>query len=62
MEILQKKKAVYETTLYSGVEHGFAVRTDVSVKQKRYAKQSAFAQAIRWFDVWVKGEEAGYPF
>lgn len=60
--VLQKKNETYQTTLYSGVEHGFAVKTDVSIKQKRFAKHAAFAQAISWFDVWLKDVENGYPY
>lgn len=53
--ILQKLGHPYELTLYGGTEHGFAVRTDLGVKKKKLAMEGAYAQAIRWFDEWVKG-------
>jgi len=36
--------------LYSGVEHGFAVRGDVTNKVIKFAKEQAFLQAVTWFD------------
>ncbi|PMD34388.1 alpha/beta-hydrolase, partial [Hyaloscypha variabilis F] len=52
--IFQGNNATYETTLYSGVEHGFAVRTDLTDKRKKFAQESAYFQAVRWFDAWIK--------
>lgn len=52
--ILQKKGVSYETHLYGGTMHGFAVRTDLSVPYQKFAKEGAFNQAIRWFDYWLK--------
>ncbi|KAF9880530.1 dienelactone hydrolase [Colletotrichum karsti] len=49
-EILQKTGQPYQINLYSGVEHGFAVRCDISKKVQKYAKEQAFYQAISWFD------------
>jgi len=51
---LQAKNANYQTSLYSGAEHGFAVRTNLSDSRKRFAQESAYFQAVRWFDAWVK--------
>lgn len=51
--ILQKKNATYQTTLYSGAPHGFAVRVDLNSKRQVFAKEAAFAQAVRWFDFWL---------
>lgn len=47
--ILKKIGIPYQINLYQGVEHGFAVRGDPNVKAIRYAKKSAFNQAIEWF-------------
>jgi dienelactone hydrolase len=44
----------YQLTLYGGVEHGFAVRTNLGDKKKKFAMQSAYFQAIRWFDEFLK--------
>ncbi|EXF83426.1 dienelactone hydrolase [Colletotrichum fioriniae PJ7] len=49
-EILQKTGLAYQINLYSGVEHGFAVRCDLSKKVQKYAKEQAFYQAVAWFD------------
>ncbi|KAJ3546240.1 hypothetical protein NM208_g2105 [Fusarium decemcellulare] len=49
-EILAKTGQRYQINLFSGVEHGFAVRGDPSVQVQRYAKEQAFLQAVSWFD------------
>jgi hypothetical protein len=41
-------------TLYSGTQHGFSVRGNITDKKERLGKEGAFLQAIRWFDEWVK--------
>ena len=48
--ILKKTGHPYQITLYSGVEHGFAVRGDVTNKVIKFAKEQAFLQAVTWFD------------
>ncbi|CAG8976670.1 hypothetical protein HYALB_00012062 [Hymenoscyphus albidus] len=53
--IFQSKNATYQTSLYSNAEHGFAVRTDISVPMKKFAQEAAYFQAVNWFDHWVKG-------
>lgn len=52
-EILKETKQPFQITLYSGVEHGFAVRGDVSQKVQKFAKEAAFYQAVSWFDTWL---------
>ncbi|KAB8298238.1 hypothetical protein EYC80_001973 [Monilinia laxa] len=49
-EILKEIKAAYQINLYSGTEHGFSVRCDLSKPEERFAKEQAFLQAITWFD------------
>ncbi|KAF2457445.1 dienelactone hydrolase family protein [Lineolata rhizophorae] len=44
----------YQINLYSGVEHGFAARGDVSKRLVKFAKEQAFLQAVAWFDEWIK--------
>ncbi|KAF4636134.1 hypothetical protein G7Y89_g1955 [Cudoniella acicularis] len=51
--IFQAKNAIYQTTLYSGAEHGFAIRTNLSDPRKKFAQEGAYFQALRWFDAWV---------
>ncbi|KAI1849599.1 hypothetical protein JX265_007938 [Neoarthrinium moseri] len=43
----------YNVALYSGTEHGFGVRANVSDPEQKYGKESAFFQAVRWFENWV---------
>ena len=52
-EIMAKGKMTYQITLYSGVEHGFSVRSDIKVKAQRFAKEQAFIQAVTWFDEYL---------
>ncbi|EHL00457.1 putative protein AIM2 [Glarea lozoyensis 74030] len=52
--IFTTKNLTFQTTLYSNAEHGFAVRTDLSIPQKKFAQESAYFQAVRWFDAWIK--------
>ncbi|KAI3391830.1 hypothetical protein diail_6707 [Diaporthe ilicicola] len=40
----------YQVDLYSGVQHGFGVRANVSDPVQKFAKESAFLQAVRWFN------------
>jgi dienelactone hydrolase len=47
--ILAKTGQRYQINLFSGVEHGFAVRGDPSIAVQRFAKEQAFLQAISWF-------------
>lgn len=49
-EILKKTGQPYQINLFSGVEHGFAVRGDFSVQVQRFAKEQAFLQAVTWFN------------
>ncbi|CUS12719.1 unnamed protein product [Tuber aestivum] len=44
---LAEIKATYQITLFSGVEHGFAVRCNLANEKQRWAKEEAFWQAIR---------------
>ena len=53
-DILKKGGKTYQMTLYSGVEHGFAVRSDLSKRDNKFAKEQAFFQAVQWFDWWLK--------
>ncbi|KAJ9649029.1 hypothetical protein H2199_000942 [Coniosporium tulheliwenetii] len=53
-EILRKLSVPYQINLFSGVEHGFAVRAEIDNKEKRFAKEQAFYQAVQWFDTYVK--------
>jgi hypothetical protein len=47
-------KVAYQMNLFSNVEHGFAVRADLSIKACKFAKEQAFYQAVAWFDEYIK--------
>ncbi|KAF4951853.1 hypothetical protein FSARC_12803 [Fusarium sarcochroum] len=49
-EILIETGKPFQINLFSGVEHGFAVRGDPKDKSQRFAKEQAFFQAVQWFD------------
>ncbi|TRX96778.1 hypothetical protein FHL15_002084 [Xylaria flabelliformis] len=49
-DILAKLGVPYQINLFSHVDHGFAVRCDMSVKEQATAKDIAFLQAVHWFD------------
>lgn len=51
--VLSKIGQPYQISLFSGVEHGFAVRADVSNPDLRFAKESAFYQAVAWFNQYL---------
>jgi dienelactone hydrolase len=46
----------WQIFLYSGVEHGFAIKGDLASELGKFAKEQAFKQAVRWFEEFVKQE------
>ncbi|ODV80489.1 alpha/beta-hydrolase [Suhomyces tanzawaensis NRRL Y-17324] len=48
-EILTKNGVRYESTVYSGVEHGYAVRGDMTKQAVRYAKEKTLADQVCFF-------------
>ena len=54
-DLLKEMGATYQLFLYSSVEHGFAVRADMSKKEAKFAKEAAFLQHVQWFDEFIKG-------
>lgn len=49
-DILSKTGQPYQLNVFSGVEHGFAIRADLSKPQNKFAKEQAFLQALAWFN------------
>jgi dienelactone hydrolase len=47
------QNTTFQTSLYSNAEHGFAVRTNLSDIQKAFAQESAYYQAVRFFDAYL---------
>jgi len=54
-DLLEGMSIPYQLSLYSDVEHGFAVRADMSKKPVKFAKEAAFLQHVQWFDEFLKG-------
>ncbi|KAJ5543029.1 hypothetical protein N7535_005453 [Penicillium sp. DV-2018c] len=52
-DILRKAGQPYQINLFGGVEHGFAVRADITKPVIRFAKESAFLQAVAWFEQYL---------
>lgn len=52
-EILKATGQPYQINLFSGVEHGFSVRCDTSVKIQKFSKEQAFLQAVAWFNEYL---------
>ncbi|WZH48794.1 Alpha/Beta hydrolase protein [Fusarium acuminatum] len=50
--ILTKIGKPFTSVLYSGTNHGFAVRANTSNPQQVFAKEEAFYQAVRFFTAW----------
>jgi len=57
-DLLKEMTIPYQISLYSDVEHGFAVRADVNKPAVKYAKEAAFLQAIAWFDEHLRGSRS----
>lgn len=45
---LKHTKVPHQVTVYSNVEHGFAVQCDERKPLERFAMEQAFNQAIQW--------------
>ena len=52
-DVLTSVGATWMSTVFSGTEHGFSVRGDLSVKEVRLAKERAFKGAVEWFNDWL---------
>ncbi|KAK4548963.1 hypothetical protein LTR36_008736 [Oleoguttula mirabilis] len=55
-DILKEMKLPYQMSLYGDVEHGFAVRADMSKREAKFAKEAVFLQHVQWFDEFLKGK------
>jgi dienelactone hydrolase len=52
-DVLTKTGATWMSIVFGGTEHGFSVRGDLTVKDVRLAKESAFKGAVSWFKNWL---------
>ncbi|OQV02830.1 hypothetical protein CLAIMM_07958 isoform 3 [Cladophialophora immunda] len=53
IKILQEDKKPYNLQLFSGVEHGFALRCNLDNPYERYAKEESLRAIAQWFDFWL---------
>ncbi|KAH0538470.1 hypothetical protein FGG08_004919 [Glutinoglossum americanum] len=52
--ILREVGVPYQINLFSHADHGFSVRSDMSIRAIRWAKEQAFVQAVQWLDEHLK--------
>ncbi|KAK5373385.1 hypothetical protein LTS13_005583 [Exophiala xenobiotica] len=53
LTILQEEKKAYNFQLFSGVEHGFALRGNMDDPYERYVKEESLRSIAQWFDFWL---------
>ncbi|EAU32641.1 conserved hypothetical protein [Aspergillus terreus NIH2624] len=56
LQILQAGKKTYHLQLFSGVEHGFALRGNMDNAYERYVKEQSLQGIVQWFDFWLSLE------
>ncbi|KAH7361166.1 dienelactone hydrolase family-domain-containing protein [Pyrenochaeta sp. MPI-SDFR-AT-0127] len=52
--LLGQTKQPFQIALYSGTQHGFGTRANISDAEQKFGKEEAFFQAVRWFYNWSK--------
>jgi dienelactone hydrolase len=52
--ILKDMDIPYQINLYSDVDHGFALKADLTNPRIKFATETAFMQAVNWFNEFVK--------
>ncbi|KAK5174344.1 uncharacterized protein LTR77_001424 [Saxophila tyrrhenica] len=53
VDIMQSGKKQFQVQLFSGVEHGFALRGDPNDPYERYTKEQSLKGIAEWFDFWL---------
>ncbi|KAJ9602715.1 hypothetical protein H2200_012909 [Cladophialophora chaetospira] len=53
IDILREDKKHYNLQLFSGVEHGFALRCNMDKPYERYVKEESLRAIAEWFDFWL---------
>ncbi|KAL4760984.1 uncharacterized protein BDW70DRAFT_150413 [Aspergillus foveolatus] len=56
LQILQAGKKTYHLQLFSGVEHGFALRGNMDNAYECYVKEQSLQGIVQWFDFWLSQE------
>ncbi|KUJ08229.1 alpha/beta-hydrolase [Mollisia scopiformis] len=57
IDILQEIKVPYQLQLFSGVEHGFALRGNMENPYERHVKEQSMEGIVKWFDFWLSQQE-----
>ncbi|KAL2209577.1 alpha/beta-hydrolase [Sarocladium strictum] len=52
-DLLLETEQPYQMALYSGTQHGFGVRANISDPEQKFGKETAFVQAVHWFNTWA---------
>ncbi|KAK4508514.1 hypothetical protein PRZ48_002253 [Zasmidium cellare] len=53
VDMLREDGKAYHLQLFSGVEHGFALRGDMENPYERWVKEQSLDGIVRWFDFWL---------
>ena len=53
IDIMSKNRCKYQLQLFSGVEHGFALRGNMEDAYERYVKEQSLKGIVEWFDFWL---------
>lgn len=53
LDILSEAGKTYNLQLFSGVQHGFALRADMTKPYERWVKEESLGGIARWFDYWL---------
>ena len=57
--LLRETGCPYEVTVYSGVSHGFAIRSDLNNAVSKWATEASFMQAVHFMDSWLLTDKSG---
>ncbi|KAF2653960.1 alpha/beta-hydrolase [Lophiostoma macrostomum CBS 122681] len=53
VDIMSAGKKTWNVQIFSGVEHGFALRGNMNDKYERWVKESSLQSIVGWFDLWL---------
>lgn len=54
VDMMNEDSKRYNVQLFSGVEHGFALRGDPSKPYERWVKEESLRAIVGWFDFWLE--------
>lgn len=57
VDMMNEDGKTYNVQLFSGVEHGFALRGDPSKPYERWVKEESLRSMVGWFDFWLGADE-----